>query len=156
MDSLTDRLTFLMGQISDKKIAEIIDKDRCEKLKGEEERKVMLSYRKKNLLYQNNEINESSVKIRGSLQKERSKDGSIIDDGEHKNKMNIITVGSIWGASKHWKDATDKDGNNGGRPKDSNKFLKAARTAVLMRQVAYGREICTCESLDSHCKIHDS
>ena len=157
-ESLTDRLTFLMNRVSDNQISEIIIKDRLQKKKCYGQRQIMLSYTRRGSFYEKQQTKGPSLTNTGSFKKKQA-DNQISDKPK---KMG--TVGSIWGLSKHWKETADKDGDNRKHLKQSEKsesskhnFINAARTAVLMRQVAPNvADICTCESLDSKCMLHDA
>ena len=41
------------------------------------------------------------------------------------------------------------------KAKGPNKFLKAAKTAAVISSLKFGRDICTCSSLDATCAVHD-
>ena len=72
----------------------------------------------------------------------------------------LISLVNIWSGPKPIEADGDKDSETSNEPpkeesKAKNKFLKAAKLAVLISQVKKGHDICTCESLDAKCKVHD-
>ena len=143
MELLTDRLSTLMKQVSEKQIAELISKDKLQK-----QRLMERAQKQKMMSYQTRGVLNHSKQFR--LQ-EKSK-------GSKKP-----TVTSIWGLSKKPNDAINKAGAICENPKRSgkeevafNRFRSAARKTVLINSMKQGRLICTCESLDATCKLHDS
>ena len=70
-----------------------------------------------------------------------------------KTKPKKIELGTILGVSNKFKDNAKKDASDGKQKRSA--FFKAARMAVLINHVKEGKVVCTCESLDSRCVVHD-
>ena len=158
MESLTERLSFLMKQVFDDQIDQLIIKNRQEK-EFAKEREQKFSVLQSMKFVKNKRIvdpNKHESRIRRSMGN-KMYDTKPNDD----NKQNHpISLKNIWGGPKPSKVNCDKDEeskDNGTELESSakSKFLKAAKLAVLISQVKKDHNICTCESLDALCKIHD-
>ena len=82
---------------------------------------------------------------------------------ENERKKTVASLSSIWGFSKPLRNKPEKDLEVCGDSSDSNnkssskrRFVTAAKTAVLIKAVKQGRDICTCATLDTDCKLHDT
>ena len=158
MESLTERLAFLMNQIFDDQINQLIIKNRLEKeLVREREQKVNVL---QSMMHAKNkpafEANKNEHKTKKNVVS-KNINTSMNDNEKHKN---AISLKNIWGGSKPVKSDSYKDENlNSTQPEKENtskdKFVKAAKLAVLISQVKKDHDICTCESLDAICKLHD-
>ena len=159
MESLTERLSFLMKQISDDHINQLIMKNRLNnELMMEQEQKVnTLQYNKFMKTKTTCDKNKSISKMGRNL---------ILKHHRQKTKepakpKTLISLANIWSGQKSNKVNGDKDVEiSKETPKEEktakDKFLKAAKLAVLISQVKKGHSICTCDSLDSKCKLHDN
>ena len=94
------------------------------------------------------------------------------DGGKSDAIKRVATLGSIWGSKKGVlepassvngvdkksaiKMQTAKSEHEVTSRSTNNKFKKMAKFTVLLNSVKQGRDICTCESLDAKCKIHDA
>ena len=145
MDLLTYRLTGFMHEIEEKQIEEIIKKERLQR---------------EQLINRNNCTQKSSQpsSIKSLMyMKKKEKENNICEEERLKRKK--IGAVSLWNSSRK-KNAENKDpestkGKSKTVDKSKNRFLNAAKMAVLISQVKQGRDICTCESLDANCKLHD-
>ena len=166
MELLTDRLAALMKQVADNQIAELVNKDRLQK-----QRLVERSQRTKMMSYQTvGVLNRPKQFRRPILSFQKKEEPKVVINqaahtnvGERPTEPKIATIGSIWGISKKAKDNLPTGGNIGEKPKRTekeaaplNKFRKVAQMTVLINSIKQGRDICTCESLDAKCKIHDN
>ena len=147
MELLTNRLSALMNEVAENQIAELVDKDREQKQRmvEREQRSKMLSYKTTNTFAQFKP--QRNTALRGAFGKQRK-------DKEEKTEQvrKAATLATVWGSKQSKEDKVDKANEKG----DKKSFLKVAKLAVLMSSVTQGREICTCESLDAKCKIHDN
>ena len=164
MELLTDRLSFLMNQVAQNQIEEIVTMDKMQKqrLLEKEQRSKMLSYKTAESLYHIKQHRTSSIRGMISSRKKKEEQEEEENNEENKAKPKIATLSSIWGAKKTFeKGAADKGGNTKSHKVEkveapTSKFKRAAKFAVLINSVKQGRDICTCESLDARCKIHDT
>ena len=144
MELLTHRLSALMNEVAENQIAELVDKDREQKQRmvEREQRSKMLSYKTTNTFAQLKPQRNTS--LRGAFGKQRN-------NKEEKTEQvrKAATLATVWGSKQSKEDKSNDKG-------DKKSFLKVAKLAVLMSSVTQGREICTCESLDAKCKIHDN
>ena len=167
MELLTSRLTLMMNQVSESRMMDIIDQDRFEKQRMLErhQKSRMLSYDTNDPFYNLQEQRQASVdrrKVRNKKKEEHAK----AQRNEDNKVTKISTLVTILGNTRDQK-APEK-GNGNEKPKGPNKllkaFLKAAkreqlreqlREAAVISSVKFGRDICTCSSLDAKCAVHD-
>ena len=158
---LTYRLADFMKQISANQMEEIVNKERIhnERLMSQDQRSRMVSYNKTGFQYDAKKANGKNI----VALKKRDKENQPCTEEEKIKQQKKL--GTIWGASKNFKNIIDKDAESINKAKNfdktviaptKNKFMKAAKIAVLISQVKQGRDICTCSSLDAKCYIHDS
>ena len=154
MELLTHRLSALMNQVAENQIAELVDKDRLQqqRLMEKEQRSKMLSYKTSDQFFQARQ-HRNNMSIRNVLAKKKEDDSKNSERDTAEKIRKVATLSSIWGAKK----AIEKPISKGpATPSAANKFQKVARFAALISSVKQGRDLCTCESLDAQCKIHDS
>ena len=157
MELLTSRLTVMMDQISESRMMEIIDQDRFEKQRIIEcqQRSRMLVYNTNDPFYNLQEQRQASVARRPTRNKKKEEQAKeqIAEDNKVKKISTLVT---IWGnrPSRDQKGTIKDDSNE--KPKGPNKFLKAAKMAAVISSVKFGRDICTCSSLDAKCAVHDN
>ena len=138
MELLTDRLCVVMKQMADNLISELISKHHSECLKivqNEEEALTFCSNKKKIKDYE-----DKSQHFRQETERQK----------------NLAALNSIWGATKHIKDKAKNGRKEPANKKQKSKFLKAAKILVVINVLKQGVNICTCNSLESKCKRHDS
>ena len=163
MELLTDRLSFLMNQVAKNQIEEIVSKEKLQRqlVIEKEQRSKMLSYKATESLYHMKQQRTSNLRnLMSSRKKKDEPEPEQVENNEENKVKKITTISSIWGAKKTFEKLTSEKGGSAKSqkvaPAAMNKFQKAARFAVLINSVKQGREICTCESLDAKCAIHDS
>lgn len=173
MELLTYRLATLMDQVAENQIAELINKDRLQKklLMEQAQRQNMRSHQAIAALNQPKKFRRPMLSFKKKEeQKDIPKQDDLTNDEEKTKDPKIATIGSIWGLSKKSKDNINNGGGIDENPKTIDekpkilakeevalsKFRKAGRITALICSIKQGREICTCESLDATCKIHDS
>ena len=174
MDLLTNRLLVMAGQVADNQVAELIYNERLEleRLRQRSPREKML-YSKtldaENQARRGNFTNTISAKrlVISRKKKEENKynakeDGRTTQEGVP-NVKEITTVCDILGIYKKHKNKGSKINESNEFSKETsaskvnfNKFRKAAKTTLLLERFKKGHVICTCESLDSRCKVHDN
>ena len=159
MELLTSRLTVMMNQVAENRMMDIIDQDRFEKQRmiERQQRSRMLAYNTNDPFYNLQEQRQASVDRRPTRNKKREKEEKAKEQSAEDNKVKkISTLVTIWGnrPSRDQK-GTVKDDNNE-KTKGPNKFLKAAKMAAVISSVKFGRDICTCSSLDAKCAVHDN
>ena len=138
MELLTDRLCVVIKEMADNLMSDLIMKhnSECLKIVKPDDEESMYCYQRKRF---------SPVE---------DKNQKIIQESERQNKLNALS--SIWGASRHLKGKTTNQNKEVKDRKCDNKFLKAAKILVVINLLKQGSNICTCNSLDSKCKRHDS
>ena len=181
MELLTDRLAILVEQVAEHQMEELIDKERLqqERLIQKSQRTDMLSFHKKhqensNEARKTRRLNLASHR-RGapdatkSSSNDSQKDGTKASGGPKK----LATICSIWGLGAVTKSKSNKadQPSGGGDSSDSkqeeanndkpvktnfNKFRSAAKMTVVLNSFKQGIEVCTCEDLNTPCKVHDS
>ena len=178
MELLTNRLMMMAEQVNANHMVELIDNERIEleRLRHyrpyrEEKKSTFVAVTAQSQIRKSKFGNAVMAKHRSALsrnKKEESKENTNEDDQKNLEEgpkiKEITTVCDIWGLSKKMK-------NDGSKPNESNesskensapksnafsKFRRAAKTTVLMESLKRGHAICTCESLDARCKVHDS
>lgn len=163
MDLLTYRLSALMNQVAENQIAELIDKDKIQqqRLMEKEQRSKMLSFKTTSeSFFQAKHHRPTSIRnlIAAKKKAKEEEERKAEEDAKNAEKIRkVATLSTIWGSKKNLDKNNDKTNPKG--PSTSavtNKFQKAARFAALMSTVKQNRDLCTCESLDAKCKIHDS
>ena len=168
MKLLTSRLTLMMNQISESRMMDIIDQDRFEMFREIErhQKSRMLVYDTNDPFYNLQEQRQASVGRR--LVRNKKKEEHAKAQRNEDNKVTkISTLVTILGNTGDQKALEKGDGNE--KPKGQNKlmkaFLKAAkreqlkeklREAAVISSVKFGRDICTCSSLDAKCAVHDN
>ena len=157
MELLTSRLTLMMNQVSESRMMDIIDQDRFEKQRMIErhQKSRMLSYDTNDPFYNLQEQRQASVDRRKVRNKKKEEHAKAQRNEDNKVKK-ISTLVTIWGnrPSREQKGSIKDDNNE--KPKGPNKFLKAAKMAAVISSVKFGRDICTCSSLDAKCAVHDN
>ena len=157
MELLTSRLTVMMNQVSENRMMDIIDQDRFEKQRmiERQQRSRMLLYNTNDPFYNIQEQRQASVDRRATRNKKKEEQAKPKDAEDSKVKK-ISTLVTIWGnrPSREQKGSIKDD--NIEKPKGPNKFLKAAKMAAVISSVKFGRDICTCSSLDAKCAVHDN
>ena len=165
MDLLTNRLSMMAEQIYENHMAELIDNERVELERFQHYRPCRgTPFRS---IATQNQVPISKfgnlAKIRSSLSKNK-KEGNKKNkhEDEQKNQDDvpkitaITTVCDIWGLSKKNKNESNQSSKENTAPKPNlSKFRRVARTTVLLESLKKGHDICTCESLDARCKLHD-
>ena len=159
MECLTSRLTLMMNQVSENRMAEIIDQDRFEKQRIIEcpQKSRLLLHDKSYPYYNIKEHRRLSLERRQSRGSSihKKKDKKAKDEIAEDNKVKkISTLVTIWGNARDQKGPGKDDGTE--KTKGPNKFLKAAKMAAVISSVKFGRDICTCSSLDAKCAVHDN
>ena len=138
MELLTDRLSLVIKEMADNLMAQLIIKHNSECLR-------MTKQDVEDLMFCDK---ATTLKL---IEDQKRKENL---ESERQNR--IASMSSIWGASRHLKSNTPNPGNKEANKKRNNKFLKAARLLIVMNLLKQGCNICTCDSLDSKCKRHDS
>jgi len=159
MDLLTYRLSALMNQVAENQIAELIDRDKIQqqRLMEKEQRSKMLSYKTSESFFQVKHHRNTSIRNMIAAKKKEEERKAEQDANNAEKIKKVATLSTIWGSKKNLDKNNEKTNPKG--PSTSamtNKFQKAARFAALMSTVKQNRDLCTCESLDAKCKIHDS
>ena len=173
---LTNRLIMMAEQVTADHMSELIDKERIEL----ERLQYYRAYRGDKVptfrtIAGQTQIRKTKFgvaalgKHRSALSRNRNdqntqnaqEDGQQNQDDVPKIKE-LVTVCDIL-LSKKKKSDGSKFNESNESSKDSsaqknniNKFRRAARTTVLMASLKNGHAICTCETLDARCKVHDS
>ena len=158
MDLLTYRLSALMNQVAENQIAELIDKDKLQQQRfmEKEQRAKMLSYKTSESFFQAKHHRHTSIRNLIAKKKEEEERAKQEKNENAEKIKKVATLSTIWGSKKSM-EKTKESNSKGTNPSSmTNKFQKAARFAALMSTVKQNRELCTCESLDAKCKIHDS
>ena len=138
MESLTGRLCFVMKEMADNLISELISKHHSECLK----------------IVQND---EEALAYSGNKKKMKAyEDKNQHLRQESERQKNLDALNSIWCASKHLKAKSKNGRKEEAKKKPKSKFLKAAKMLVVINVLKQGVNICTCDSLESKCKRHDS
>ena len=159
MDLLTYRLSALMNQVAENQIAELIDKDKIQqqRLMEKEQRSKMLSYKTSESFFQAKHHRNTSIRNLIAAKKKEEERKAEQDANNAEKIKKVATLSTIWGSKKNLDKNNDKTNPKGPSTSSmTNKFQKAARFAALMSTVKQNRDLCTCESLDAKCKIHDS
>ena len=146
-DLLTYRLSHFMNQISDKQIAQLVEKDREEKEKLRQSS--LMSCRNTPLADYSRDY--KAIKHAMNFTKKKPELCNSMDGEKARPKK--VELGTLWGVSNKFKDIAKKDASEV-KPK-RNAFIKAAKMAVLINHVKEGKVVCTCESLESKCAVHD-
>ena len=159
MESLTERLALLMKQVFDDQINQLIIKNRLEnELVREREQKVNVL---QSMMYAKNkttlDANKSENEI-GNTVMLKKLDSKLNDRDKHRA---TISLKNIWcGSSSIQANSEKYEELNAKQPEkeDTSKrsFVKVAKLAVLISQIKKDHDICTCESLDTICKLHDT
>ena len=175
MECLTSRLTLMLNQGPENRMVEINNQDRFEKqrlkmLKNNVEYINKINYtecqqRSRMCLYDKN-YPYYNIKEHRRLSLERrqgcgssfhkKKDKKAKDEIAEDNKVKkVSTLMTIWGnrASRERKESVKDESIE--KARGPNKFLKAAKMAAVISSVKFGRDICTCSSLDATCAVHD-
>ena len=164
MELLTHRLSMLVEQVSDHLMSEIINEERLqhERMLKETQRDKMLSFKQIALEEQNRRVMSRTTIAMKKKQDDLKKSEELKKQQEATNPSKIKTVCDIWGLSKKAKVKGVKADESKEANKDTSasttnifKFRQAAKTAVLLKTMTKDRAICTCESLDARCKVHD-
>ena len=134
---------------------DIIDQDRFEKQRMIErhQKSRMLSYDTNDPFYNLQEQRQASVDRRKVRNKKKEEHAKAQHNEDNKVKK-ISTLVTIWGNTRDQKGPGKDDSNE--KTKGPNKFLKAAKMAAVISSVKFGRDICTCSSLDAKCAVHDN
>ena len=156
MELLTSRLTLMMNQVSESRMMDIIDQDRFEKQRMIErhQKSRMLSYDTNDPFYSLQEQRQASVDRRKVRNKKKEEHAKAQHNEDNKVKK-ISTLMTIWGNRPARERKESVKDENIEKTKGPNKFLKAAKTAAVISSLKFGRDICTCSSLDATCAVHD-
>ena len=152
IDLLTYRLSHFMTQISDNQIAQLIEKDRKEHEKLRKAKKSMMRFDTQKSST-DHLMGYKAVKAAAILTKKRYELGQSEEAEKPKSKK--VEIGTLWGVSNKFKSRMTKDSSDTKPSTAKNAFFKAAKMAVLINHVKDGKTVCTCESLDSKCLVHD-
>ena len=164
MESLTNRLIMLMKQIELNQIADLIEENRLENERNMRHEKIGKSFAQ-NASESLPTIKQDLKRGSKSIQhKKNSKEKKQINGDDMDRQKKLDKLGSIWNTSKTTNRMSTKSNNSGliSNPSDEKKcalqrkFLKVARVLVIVNSIKKGHTICTCSSLDSKCKLHDS
>ena len=159
MESLTERLALLMKQVFDDQINQLIIKNRLEnELVREREQKVNVL---QSMMYAKNkttlDANKSENEI-GNTVMLKKLDTKLNDRHKHRATISLKNIwcgsSSIQANSEKYEELNAKQPEKEDTPKRS--FVKVAKLAVLISQIKKDHDICTCESLDTICKLHDT
>ena len=165
MELLTNRLSMLVQQVADHQMDEIINEERSqhERMMKQTQRDTMLSFK---AMAQEEQMRRSVSRNTLNWKKrqdEHKKNEEIKKQEAINEPSKIKTVCDIWGLSKKAKGKVMRAEEPKDSSKDSSnsamnlvKFRQVAKTAVLLKTMTRGHDICTCESLDARCKVHDS
>ena len=155
MELLTSRLTLMMNQVAESRMMDIIDQDRFEKQRMLEshQKSRMLVYDTNDPFYNLQGQRQASVNRRPNRNKKKEEHAKAQRNEDNKAKK-ISTIVTIWGNTRDQKGLGKDDGNE--KPKGPNNFLKAAKMAAVISSVKFGRDICSCSSLDAKCAVHDN
>lgn len=164
MELLTNRLILLVDQVSDNVMADIVNEERLqhERIAQYTQRDKMLSFKQiAHDDYTRRNVNRTTLAWK-KKQEEQKKNEELKKQDVNAESTKIKTVCDIWGLSKKAKAKGNRDDDSKETTKDSSasaikltKFRQAAKTAVLLKAITKDRDICTCESLDTRCKVHD-
>ena len=159
MESLTERLALLMKQVFDDQINQLIVKNRLEnELMREREQKVNVLQSMNYAKYKTTlDANKSERKV-GKAVTLKKLDSKLNDREDNRE---TISLKNIWcGLSSIQSNSEKEEELNTKQPEkeDTSKrsFVKVAKLAVLISQIKKDHDICTCESLDTICKLHDA
>ena len=180
MELLTDRLAILVEQVAEHQIEELINKEKLQ-----QERLIQKSQRTDMLAF-HRQYQESSTEARKARRltlasnkrgapdatKSSSNDGQSDGSKASGGPKKMATICSIWGLgalTKNKSNKTDQSGSGGGGSSkqeeakcdksskiNMDKFRKAAKMTVVLNSLKQGIEVCTCEDLNTPCKVHDS
>ena len=159
MECLTSRLTLMMKEVSENRMAEIIDQDRFEKQRITEcpQKSRMLLYDKNYPYYNIKEHRRLSLERRqcdissSNKQKEEQAKEQIAKGKKFKKISTLVTV---WG----YRPARERKGSVKDdkikKTRGSNKFLEAAKMAAVISSVEFDN-ICT-SSCGVNYGVHDN
>ena len=152
MELLTSRLTLTINQ---SRMMDIIDQDRFEMFREIErhQKSRMLVYDTNDPFYNLQEQRKASVNRR-QVRNKKKEEHAKAQRNEDNKVTRISTLVTILENTRDQKALEKGDGNE--KPKGPNKFLKAAKMAAVISSVKFGRDICTCSSLDAKCAVHDN
>jgi hypothetical protein len=177
MELLTNRLVVMAEMVTESHMAELLDNERIElerlRLYSPCLEEKMLTFK---TIAGRNQIRKSEFwnlslekKCLADLKNKKRDNKESTNEDEQKNYddvpkiKEITTVCDIWGLSNKNKNEGSKVNESNESSKENSapksnvsKFRKVARTTVLLQSLKSGRAICTCESLDARCKVHDS
>jgi hypothetical protein len=163
MESLTNRLITLMEQIASKQIADLVEENRLnnEKVWGNTQ----------NAKHFTQNASESYLKLKqesytysnGITFMKNYTNQAQINGEELDRQRKIEKLGSIWCSSEPMKGISNKSNYSELKSNASsknvspkNKFHTVARAPIIVNSIKNGLTICTCNSLDAKCKVHDS
>ena len=164
MELLTHRLSMLVEQVAEQLMSEIVNEERLqhERIMKQTQRDKMLSFKQ---IAHEEQTRRGVVRTTLALKKKQEELKKIEElkrQEENANSVRIKTACDIWGLSKKAKARGTKADESKEMNKESSvsatnlgKFRQAAKTAVLLKTMTKDRAICTCESLDARCKVHD-
>ena len=175
MESLTSRLTLMMNQGSENRMAEINNQDRFEKQRLEtlknninyinnfnymefQQRPRMCLYDKNYPYYNIKEHRRLSLERRqcdGSSSHKKKEEQAKAKIAKGKTFKKISTLMTIWGhrSSRERKESVIDE--NIEKTMGSNKFLKADKMAAVISSVEF-ENICTGSSSAAPCDVHDN
>ena len=160
MECLTSRLTLMMNQVSENRMAEIIDQDRFEKQRIVEcpQKSRLLLHDKSYPYYNIKEHRRLSLERRQcdiSSSHKKKEEQAKEQKAKGKKFKKISTLVTSWGhrPARERKGSVKDDKIE--KTRVSNKFLDAAKMAAVISSVEFDN-ICTSSSLDANCGVHDN
>ena len=162
MELLTYRLSTLVSQVAENRMAELIKREKLQKQRLIEQvkREKMKKYQAK--IQAKNEKRPISSNKRKDGQKFSPNREGITNKQVRPKDANMATVGMFLNLPKNSKEGMDEGKDLGenlkapsGVEDPFNRFRKIARKTALINALKQGRDICTCSSLDAICKVHD-
>ena len=146
-----------MKEVSENRMAEIIDQDRFEKQRIVEcpQKSRLLLHDKSYPYYNIKEHRRLSLERRqcdGSSSHKKKEEQAKKEIGKGKKFKKISTLLTIWGhrPARERKESV-KDGIE--KTRGPNKFLETAKMAAIISSVEF-ENICTGSSLDATCEVH--
>jgi HJR/Mrr/RecB family endonuclease len=164
MESLTNRLKTLMDQIESNQMADLIEENRLntERVMGHQQKeKHFTKNASESLLKLKQESYRYSHGITFMKNYTNQKHIIAAEELDRQRKKDIFA--SIFSSPVPMKDISNKSNDSevesnasGKKFSPKNKFLRVARLLVVHNSMKNGHTVCTCNSLDSKCKVHDS
>ena len=171
MELLTDRLSILVEQVAEHQIEELINKEKLQQQRiiGGSQGEKFISYK---AIAAANQAKRSKPTVVATKKNEEQQEEKKQDDkkDEPAKTAKAATVNAIWGlakmaASNHKNDKNEKGADKGDKGKQAttqaanpmkpNAFKSVAKKLVVFSALKGKRDVCTCEDLNSKCKVHD-